>query len=62
MGVASLGRHLVDVATILVLGFAYVLALSVGTAVTTVHRRVTSMFVPGEHDQGRVEEPTEISH
>jgi hypothetical protein len=34
------------------------LALSVRTAVTTVHRRVTSAFTFGEHDQ----RPVEVSH
>ncbi|PSP50329.1 hypothetical protein BRC60_05360 [Halobacteriales archaeon QH_1_68_42] len=62
MGVASLGRHLVDVVMILVLGLVYMLALLVGTAVTTVHRRVTSAFTSGEHDQRPVEEPVEVSH
>jgi hypothetical protein len=58
MGVASLGRHLIDVVTILALGLVYMLALSVETAVTTVHRRVTSAFTSGEHDQ----RPVEVSH
>jgi hypothetical protein len=55
MGVASLGRHLVGVVTMLVLGLVYVLALSTGTAVTIVHRCVTSAFKSGEHDQKSVE-------
>jgi hypothetical protein len=57
MGTLSgVGRHVVDVAAILVLGLVYVVALSLGTVVTALWNRLGSVTTQGRSASGTVEE------
>jgi len=52
----DVGRHLVDVAAILVLGLVYVVALSLGTVGTALWNRLGSVTTQRGSPGGTVEE------
>jgi|GEM_PF-6374548 hypothetical protein len=62
MRATSLARHTVDVLTILVLGFVYLLALSVGTVVTTGRHKLASVVTGKRSVNRRSDDPTRHSH
>jgi len=58
----SLARHTVDVLTILVLGFVYLVALTVGTLFTTGRRKLVSAVTTRGSVNRRGDETAQHSH
>jgi hypothetical protein len=56
VSLTAVGRHLVDVAAIMVLGLVYVVALTLGTVATALWDRLASVTTQRESPGGPVEE------
>jgi hypothetical protein len=62
MRVHPLARHTVDVLTILVLGFVYLVALSAGTLLTAGRRKLASAVTTRKPVNPHGDDPAKQSH